>query len=109
MALDGYLGRSRQQRLPALPPEVNVLSNIPDSMQLAPIVTVPFPLLAHGQSDTYSGRYASTPNQRQDSSDGIVEELDSAISNVGDSDENRPHSKKYHRIAPLHYASLSPE
>jgi hypothetical protein len=109
MALDGYLGQPLQQRLPALSPEANVLSNIPDSMQLAPIVTVPFPLLDHGQSDIYSGRYASTPSQRQDSSDGTAEQFDSAIPNVGDSDENRPHSEKYHRIAPLHYASLSPE
>jgi hypothetical protein len=109
MALSGYLDRPRQQRLPALSPEANVLSDIPDSMQLAPIVTVPFPLLDQGQSDILSRRYASTPSQRQDSSDGTVEDFDSAIPNVGDSDENGPHSEKYHRIAPLHYASLSPE
>lgn len=109
MALDGCLDRPRQQRLPTLSPEANVLSNIPDSMQLAPIVTVPFPLLDQEQSDISSRRYASTPSQRQDSSDGTVEEFDSAIPNDGDGGENRPHSEKYHRIAPLHYASLSPE
>jgi hypothetical protein len=109
MALSGYLDRPRQQRLPALSPEANVLSDIPDSMQLAPILTVPFPLLDQGQSDILSRRYASTPSQRQDSSDGTVEDFDSAIPNVGDSDENGPHSEKYHRITPLHYASLSPE
>jgi hypothetical protein len=86
-----------------------MLPNIPDSMQLAPIATVPFPLLAYRQSDVSSARYAGTPNQCQDSSGGTAEKLDAATPNIGDSDGNRPLRKKYHRIAPLHSTSLPPQ